>query len=137
MSTDKKKSALILQDKNIYKGLIILSLPLMVNNLLRTLHDIVDMFFVARIEGLATESVSAIQLSFPVMFTFVALGIGLSVAGTALISQLIGAKKRRPRGSLCGSTVLGGHLNEFSLLSVSLYACPVDSYIDGGYRVCV
>ena len=93
MSTDKKKSALILQDKNIYKGLIILSLPLMVNNLLRTLHDIVDMFFVARIEGLATESVSAIQLSFPVMFTFVALGIGLSVAGTALISQLIGAKK--------------------------------------------
>lgn len=93
MSTDKKKSALILHDKNIYKGLIILSLPLMVNNLLRTLHDIVDMFFVARIEGLATESVSAIQLSFPVMFTFVALGIGLSVAGTALISQLIGAKK--------------------------------------------
>lgn len=93
MSTDKKKSALILHDKNIYKGLIILSLPLMVNNLLRTLHDIVDMFFVARIDGLATESVSAIQLSFPVMFTFIALGIGLSVAGTALISQLIGAKK--------------------------------------------
>jgi len=93
MSTDVKKSHLILKDKNIYKGLIILSLPLMLNNLLRTLHDIVDMFFVARIAGLATESVSAIQLSFPIMFTFVALGIGISVAGTALISQFIGAKK--------------------------------------------
>jgi putative MATE family efflux protein len=93
MSTDVKKSHLILKDKNIYKGLIILSLPLMLNNLLRTLHDIVDMFFVARIDGLATESVSAIQLSFPIMFTFVALGIGISVAGTALISQFIGAKK--------------------------------------------
>lgn len=93
MSTDAKKSFLILEDKNIYKGLIVLSLPLMINNLLRTLHDIVDMFFVSRIEGFSTEAVSAIQLSFPVMFIFIALAIGLSVAGTALISQYVGAKK--------------------------------------------
>jgi len=93
MSTDAKKSFLILQDKNIFKGLLILSLPLMLNNLLRTLHDIVDMFFVSRIEGFSTESVSAIQLSFPIMFVFIALALGLSVAGVALISQFIGAKK--------------------------------------------
>ncbi len=93
MSTDAKKSFLILQDKNIFKGLLILSLPLMLNNLLRTLHDIVDMFFVSRIPGFSTESVSAIQLSFPIMFVFIALAIGLSVAGVALISQFVGAKK--------------------------------------------
>lgn len=93
MSEDTKKSFLILKDKNIYKGLILLSLPLMINNLLRTLHDIVDMFFVSRIEGFSTESVSAIQLSFPIMFIFIALALGLSVSGTALISQYVGAKK--------------------------------------------
>lgn len=93
MSTDAKKSFLILHDRNIFKGLFILSLPLMLNNLLRTFHDIVDMFFVSRIDGFSTESVSAIQLSFPVMFVFIALALGLSVAGVALISQYMGAKK--------------------------------------------
>lgn len=124
MSTDKKKSALILHDKNIYKGLIILSLPLMVNNLLRTLHDIVDMFFVARIDGLATESVSAIQLSFPVMFTFVALGIGLSVAGTALISQLIGAKKEDLAVHYAGQLFWVAILTSFVFLALAYVLAP-------------
>jgi len=90
MTKDEKKRHLILKDKNIYKGLIILAIPLMINNLLKTFHDIIDMFFVGRIPGVSAEAVSAIQLTFPVVFTFLSFGIGLSVAGTALISQFIG-----------------------------------------------
>ena len=90
MTKDEKKRYLILKDKNIYKGLIILAIPIMINNLLKTFHDVIDMFFVSRIPGVSAEAVTAIQLTFPVVFTFLSLGIGLSVAGTALISQFIG-----------------------------------------------
>ncbi len=91
MSKDDKKRYLILKDSNIYKGLLIMALPLMLNNFLKTFHDFIDMFFVGRIPGRGTEAIEAIQLTFPVVFTFLALGIGLMVAGTALISQFIGS----------------------------------------------
>ncbi len=94
MTKDEKKRYLILKDPNIYKGLILLAIPLMINNLIKTLHDIVDMFFVTFIDGASSsQAVASIQLTFPVMFTFISLGIGLSIAGTALISQNIGANK--------------------------------------------
>ena len=92
LSKDEKKSHLILKDPNIYKGLIILAFPLMINNFLRTFHDIVDMYFVSKIPDFTAEAVSSIQMTFPVVFTFISLGIGLSIAGTTLIGQFIGGK---------------------------------------------
>ena len=95
LNKDERKSHLILKDPNIYKGLILLALPLMINNFLRTFHDMVDMFFVSRIPDLASESVSAIQMTFPVVFTFISLGIGLSIAGTTLIGQHLGGQNKK------------------------------------------
>jgi putative MATE family efflux protein len=90
MSTDDKKRYLILKDPNIIKGLLILSLPIMINNFMRVFHDLVDTFFVSRIPGYASEAIASISATFPITFTYVALGIGLSIAGTALISQYYG-----------------------------------------------
>ncbi len=94
MTADDRKRYLILKDSNIYKGLIILAIPLMLNNFLKTFHDIVDMFFVGRIPERGTDAVASIQLTFPVVFTFFSLGMGLSIAGTALISQFVGSNQR-------------------------------------------
>ena len=93
MTKEQKKQHLILNDPNIYKGLLILSIPLMLNNLIKTLHDVVDMFFVSEIPGYSTEAINSISLTFPVFFTYISLGIGLSAAGTALISQQVGSKQ--------------------------------------------
>ncbi|AUD64754.1 hypothetical protein BK011_03325 [Tenericutes bacterium MZ-XQ] len=93
MTKEQKKQHLILNDPNIYKGLLILSIPLMLNNLIKTLHDVVDMFFVSEIPGYSTEAINSISLTFPVFFTYISLGIGLSSAGTALISQQVGSKQ--------------------------------------------
>ncbi len=65
----------------------------MLNNLIKTLHDVVDMFFVSEIPGYSTEAINSISLTFPVFFTYISLGIGLSAAGTALISQQVGSKQ--------------------------------------------
>ncbi|PAT02287.1 hypothetical protein CI105_02790 [Candidatus Izimaplasma bacterium ZiA1] len=122
MTQDEGRRHLILYDKNIYKGLLLLSLPLMLNNLIKTLHDIVDMYFVGQIDGFAEQSINAIQLTFPVMFTFISLGIGLSVAGTALISQYVGASKfetarKYATQLLVFSFLLGLILNVLAFLS--------------------
>jgi len=93
MTKEQKKQHLILNDPNIYKGLLILSIPLMLNNLIKTLHDVVDMFFVSEIPGYSTEAINSISLTFPVFFTYISLGIGLSAAGTALISQQVGSRQ--------------------------------------------
>ncbi|KFZ26920.1 MAG: Multidrug export protein MepA [Candidatus Izimaplasma bacterium HR2] len=94
MTKEDNRRYLILKDSNIYKGLLILALPLMLNNFIRTIHDLVDMYFVKSIPGHATEAVNSIAVTFPVLFTFISLGMGLGIAGTALISQFVGSNQR-------------------------------------------
>ena len=116
MSKDERKQHLILKDPNIYKGLLVLAIPLMLNNLIKTLHDVIDMFFVSEIPGFSTEAINSISLTFPVFFTYLSLGIGLSAAGTALISQHVGSKqidkaKRYASNLFIISIILGIILN--------------------------
>ena len=95
MSRDDNKRYLILKDKSVFKGLIILAIPIMFNNFVKTIHDIVDMSFVSKINGYGTDAVSSISITFPVFFMFISLGIGLGVAGTSIISQYLGSAQEK------------------------------------------
>ena len=106
MTKDERKRHLILNDPNIYKGLFLLSIPLMLNNFIKTIHDVIDMYFVSDIPGFGVEAVNSISLTFPVMFTFISLGIGLSAAGTALISQLVGSNQREQAQKYASNLVI-------------------------------
>ena len=72
---------------NIIKGLIKLSLPLMLLNLINTLYGIVDTFFVGKIGEL---QVGAVSLVSPVINCGIAFATGLSVASIAMISRQLG-----------------------------------------------
>lgn len=76
---------------NIIKGLIKLSLPLMVLNLINVLYGIVDTFFVGKIGELQVASVSLIN---PITNCAIAFSTGLSVAGIAMISRALGKDDR-------------------------------------------
>lgn len=109
------KQRYILYDKNIIKGLFILSIPVIFSNILKSVHDLVDMYFVAKI-NLPIEVVDAqtasITVTASIMGLFQALAIGLMVAGGALMSQYLGAKKyneaRRVSGQLFVSCTIVG-----------------------------
>lgn len=92
-----KNMQLVLHDKNILKGLVLLAIPIFLNNVLKSLHDLVDAIFVARMEGYTQleldSALSAINIYFPVNFLFLSVGIGLSVGAVAIVSQYIGAKR--------------------------------------------
>ena len=91
------KTQIILYRNPIWKGLLYLSFPVFLVNILKTLHDIVDGIFLGMVEGtteagtsLATSMQSAVALTWPIFFIFISFGMGLSVAGNALIGQYVG-----------------------------------------------
>lgn len=83
------KKELILKG-NIYRVLVTLSLPIMINNLIQTLYNLVDGIWVSKISSV---HFAATAFVFPVNFLFIAIGIGISVAGTSILSQLVGADR--------------------------------------------
>lgn len=80
------KTDLILNG-SIYKVLLTLSIPIMVNSIIQTLYNLVDGVYVGMI---STVHFAATSFVWPVNFLFISLGIGLSIAGTSLLSQLVG-----------------------------------------------
>lgn len=76
---------------NIYKAIAIISIPLMINNFIHTLYNLADGFFVAR--GVGSVEFAATSFVSPVIMFFNALGRGIAVAGTSILSQLVGASK--------------------------------------------
>jgi putative MATE family efflux protein len=95
MSTLATKQDIILRDPRIYRGLFLLSVPLMLNNLVKSIHDLVDMFFVSQLPGDVADALSSISITFPVMFVFISLGVGLQVSGISLVSQLLGSNQEK------------------------------------------
>ncbi|HCX62263.1 MATE family efflux transporter [Sedimentibacter sp.] len=85
----QNKSELI-QKGDMYKVLLTLSIPIMINSIIQTLYNLVDGIWVSKISSVHFAATSFV---WPINFLFVALGIGLSVAGTSLLSQLLGADK--------------------------------------------
>lgn len=86
MNTQERRELILSGD--IYKVIITLSLPIMVNNLIQTLYNLVDGIWVSK---LSSTHFAATAFVWPVVFLFISLGIGISIAGTSLLSQLIGA----------------------------------------------
>lgn len=88
MGNRNKKDMML--NGEIYRTLIILSLPIMVNNLIQTLYNLADGIWVSKLGSVQFASTSFV---WPVNFLFISIGFGLSIASTSILSQLIGADK--------------------------------------------
>ena len=60
---------------NLYKVIITLSLPIMINNLIQTLYNLVDGMWVSK---LGSVQFAATAFVWPVLYLFISIGIGLS-----------------------------------------------------------
>jgi len=63
-----------------------------ITNLLRTAYSLADTFWLGR---LSKEALAAITFSYPLVFLFIALGMGVSVAGSVLVAQNEGAQNKK------------------------------------------
>lgn len=87
----------------ILRSLLALAVPIVLANVLQSAYQIIDAFWVGRLGGAA---VAAVSVSFPVMFLMVAVGAGLSIAGSTLIAQYVGARNEKMVGHVAGQTLL-------------------------------
>ncbi|UHQ98996.1 MATE family efflux transporter (plasmid) [Natrinema zhouii] len=74
------------------KPLFYLSLPIVIMNLFQTAYNLADTFWLGRH---STNSLSAISFAFPMVFLMISLALGLSVAGSVLVAQHVGARNDR------------------------------------------
>ncbi|HSI00303.1 MAG TPA: MATE family efflux transporter [Reyranella sp.] len=87
----------------ILRSLLALAVPIVTANVLQSAYQIIDAFWVGRLGGAA---VAAVSVSFPVMFLMFAVGGGLSMAGSTLIAQYVGARNERMVSHVAGQTLL-------------------------------
>jgi putative MATE family efflux protein len=74
---------------SIARHLIAFSWPMLLGNLLQALYNTVDSIWVGRFIG--HEALGAVSVSFPIIFSLVALLMGLTMATTTLVAQHKGA----------------------------------------------
>ena len=79
---------------NIRKQLISMAVPAGIGMLFYTLYNVVDTFYAGLI---STEALAGLAISFPVYFILLAFAVGFGQGATALVSNLLGAKKRGRR----------------------------------------
>ena len=84
----KSQSELDLTDGPIPQALFFLSFPIVITNLLQVGYNLADTFWLGRY---STQSLAAISLGFPLVYLFISLGLGLTVAGSVLVAQHTGA----------------------------------------------
>ncbi len=90
-------------DGSIFKALIALSIPVVFSNILQSAYQLVDTFWVGR---LGAQAVAAVSLSFPIIFLMFAVGGGLTIAGSIMVAQSIGAKEIKRANHIAGQTLL-------------------------------
>ncbi len=84
-------------------GLFRLAWPLVLGNLLQTVYNLADMFWVGRV---SPEAVAAVSLMFPLSWLFISTAIGVTAATIALVSQFVGAGNDRRADAVVGQSVL-------------------------------
>lgn len=83
-------SKINIDPKSVTKSVIAMSWPTIVAMLIQTSFNIIDTIFVGK---LSADALAGVSLSFPIMFFALALGNGIGVACTSLISRALGKKR--------------------------------------------
>jgi len=96
------------KNKKFTEGRIINSLtslagPIIFANILQTAYQLIDTFWLGR---LGADAVAAVSLSFPILFLILAIGGGLTLAGTVLVAQHKGAEDQQQVNYSSSQTVV-------------------------------
>lgn len=97
----KDKRELILNG-NMRKVILTLSIPLMINNLIQTIYNITDAYFIGQLPG---NKIASIQFVWPILFFMMSFGMGISTASTGIISQYLGSEQNDKARNISGQVI--------------------------------
>ncbi|MCM1189180.1 MAG: MATE family efflux transporter [bacterium] len=77
---------------SLWKAVLALAIPVVINSFLQTLYNLTDTYWLGK---LGTEQLAAINLVTPVQNIVINFGSGITMAGSVLIAQYVGAEDNR------------------------------------------
>ena len=107
---------------NLYKVIITLALPIMLNNFIQTLFNLADAYYVGQ---LGYVEFAATAFVWPVNFLFISIGIGISIAGTSILSQCIGAEKYDEANRVSSQLIVVSCIISVIFAIVGYFATPL------------
>ncbi|TNE81038.1 MAG: MATE family efflux transporter [Bacteroidetes bacterium] len=88
---------------SINKAIFLLAVPMIFEMVMESLFAVVDVYFVAKV---SVNAVATVGLTESVMMIIYSIGVGLSMATTAIISRRVGEKKFKRAGDAAFQSIL-------------------------------
>ncbi len=114
----------MLLNGSIVKAILTLAIPVVINSFLQTMYNLTDTYWLGK---LGTEELAAINLVTPVQNIIINFGSGITVAGSVLISQYLGAKKDEDARSMANQIFTCALI--FSVVCASLCAAATPGIV--------
>ncbi|MCH5249075.1 MAG: MATE family efflux transporter [Lachnospiraceae bacterium] len=120
----KNNNREILLKGSLVKAIMILTVPVVINSFLQTMYNLTDTYWLGK---LGTEELAAINLVTPMQNIVLNFGSGITVAGSVLISQYLGAKKDDDARSMANQIFACALI--FSLICASVCALATPAIV--------
>ena len=88
ISEDVRKQVL---EGSLMRAILVIAVPVVINSMIQTCYNLTDTYWLGKV---GTNALAAINLVTPVQNIVINFGSGISVAGSVLISQYLGAGKK-------------------------------------------
>lgn len=118
--TAKHNQELILSG-NLWRAVLSLAIPVMINSFLHTMYNLTDTYWLGK---LGTEQLAAINLVTPMQNIIINFGSGITVAGSVLIAQFIGAGEKDKAKAMANQILVCAMLFAVVCASVCFIATP-------------
>ena len=105
----------------IKKSIILLATPMILEMLMESLFAVVDIFFVGR---LGPSALATVGLTESVLMIIYSIGMGISMAATAMISRRVGEKNYRDAGSIAFQLIVTGFILSLLTGFLAAYYAP-------------
>ena len=105
----------------LYKLILKLSLPIMLSNLIQTVYSLTDTYFVSKI---GDDPIAAIGLVWPMIFLYMALGLGIALGARGIIAQNIGSGDLEGAAVASGQTISFMGISSIVLSAIGYIAAP-------------
>lgn len=121
MKAAKLKNRELILKGNMLQAILALAIPVVINSFLQTMYNLTDTYWLGQI---GTNQLAAINLVTPVQNIIINFGTGITVAGSVLIAQYIGAGEKENARSMANQIFLCAMCFAVACAAVCFLATP-------------